>query len=100
MACPANTRVMGLTFDDQSGALSLRPKEGAVSAAECQCEIGFYVAENGLCEECPEGAECLGGTIQPLAIKGFGKMSFGAAHFLKCQNYDICSKNEPGCDCI
>jgi hypothetical protein len=111
--------------DLETGDLITQEVTGRMDDSMCQCIPGTYLAGvNGSigCLDCPYGAECLGGTVPPIALPGFGQMGPATARhlvttitrflsssalddpneftFYKCAGFDYCQKGDDSCDCI
>ena len=70
--CPVNTEVAEIRTN--RGAPKLVPLEGATSVAQCTCVQGFYLPFSTSpvdCLPCPNGADCAGATLPPVALEGF-----------------------------
>lgn len=66
---------------------------GAKRLTECKCRPGYFTPtrELGLaCEQCPDGAECAGGTDQPVPLFGYWANETVRTTMYPCDPENIC----------
>jgi hypothetical protein len=57
-------------------------------SVRAECPPSFYGADGSLCAACPDGGKCDGGMSDPVAIRGFYRVSRAA--FVQCQPREAC----------